>query len=227
MPDAIHVSPAKNLEDVVLARALAGVPAPRALLVGDPSSRLAGALRGLLDAGWTCSFGRPAPTATDGTTVEQHVVLVADPDAPGTLEDVTAAAPWVVLVDSPVLGTATTPWAPALESAGYTLCQADGLTRYYVATTHAELRDALAYPAGPRDAYVTEEIVRLRSRVDELTAEVLRWRAAALERWARSDQPALDDGRTSALERELDAVRQTLSWRVTAPLRAVRRRSSR
>ena len=227
MPDDIHVSPAENLEDVVLARAFAEVPAPRALLVGAPSSRLAGALRGLLDAGWTCAFrtpGSPGVVEVDGPPL--HAALLAEPTA-DAVDAAVAGGAWVVVVDSPLLGSEHDAWEEALTSAGYALRQADGLSRYYVAAAHDDLAEDLAYPAGPRDAYVTEEVVRLRRRVEELTAEVLRWRVAALERWATSERPVLADGRAEALERELAAVRQTLSWRVTAPLRAVRRRGAR
>ncbi len=224
------MSPAANLEDVVLARALAAVPSPRALLVGDPSSRLAGALRGLLDAGWTCAFrsdvDAPVDDSADRSTL--HVALLTDPTVPGRTSELVRLTPWVVVVDSPLLGTAHAPWQDELDAAGYGLAHADGLSRYYVADEHEDLRDALSYPAGPRDAYVTEEVVRLRRQVDALTDEVVRWRAAALERWAATPLPdVVNDTHAQALERELAAVRQTLSWRITAPLRAVRGRGGR
>jgi FkbM family methyltransferase len=40
---------------------------------------------------------------------------------------------------------------------------------------------------------------------------------------ARAAAPAPDPEREAALERELDAMRRTLSWRITAPIRGVRR----
>ena len=62
---------------------------------------------------------------------------------------------------------------------------------------------------------------------DELLAEIVFWRTAALTRWA--ERATEEGGRsTKELEQEvtelkrlLAATQQTFSWRVTAPLRAV------
>ena len=69
--------------------------------------------------------------------------------------------------------------------AGYEFAAFDGLNRFYVATEHAELREALAYPIGVLDNYVTAtqyglevdrlvltgECQTLQARLDEGTAE--------------------------------------------------------
>lgn len=63
----------------------------------------------------------------------------------------------------------------------------------------------------------------LQAEVHRLTDEVERWRAQALRSW--SEAAAASDGGADAelLAAELAAVHASLSWRVTRPLRALRR----
>lgn len=150
--------------------------------------------------------------------------------------DLTTWRPWVLVVE------ATRPnspeqtqdeWEGPVLAAGYRFCLFDGLSRYYVAEERAELAPALSYPACPLDDYVRvdlreaeDEAGRLRQRIGELEQEVaqlrgelVRWRGAVLERWSRAVAPApADDGARD----ELEALKQTVSWRATRPLRAVR-----
>lgn len=56
------------------------------------------------------------------------------------------------------------------------------------------------------------------SRVGELEARLAAAERTELERW----EAAVEEGRRLRLE--LERIHQTVSWRVTAPLRAVRRR---
>lgn len=62
----------------------------------------------------------------------------------------------------------------------------------------------------------------------DLEAEVAVLRAATLDHWIRvglsrdSSSPAFMD--KGAIEQELHAMRESMSWRITAPLRAVRQR---
>jgi len=58
---------------------------------------------------------------------------------------------------------------------------------------------------------------RVESRIREVTAD-----AARNAQWAQAAEQTVED-----LVEELAAVRRTLSWRVTRPLRAVRRRTIR
>ncbi len=66
------------------------------------------------------------------------------------------------------------------------------------------------------------ELGALRAELAALRAELVRWRGTVLERWAAATSPQPvrhDDPEARA---ELDAMRRTLSWRVTAPLRSAR-----
>lgn len=79
-----------------------------------------------------------------------------------------------------------------------------------------------------------DEVAALRAAREELLAAVSHWRARALEGWASA--PAVTatatapQGDLAAARAEAErwhaevlAMRQTLSWRLTRPLRAVRR----
>jgi FkbM family methyltransferase len=165
--------------------------------------------------------------------------------------DLASWRPWVLVVEA-TRPNSTEPtheaWEATVLAAGYRFCLFDGLSRWYVAEEHAErLAPRLAYPACPLDDWVpatqrrlehqlheigtahrelSEQLAdceRRAAEADGLRAELLRWRGIALERWSAGTGAArpADDGSAQA---ELDALKQTLSWRVTAPLRAVRSR---
>ncbi len=76
-----------------------------------------------------------------------------------------------------------------------------------------------------------DELDHDRHRAEAALASALRWKERALASWAdnsrgaAADRAELVDLREHAheLSTELTAIRHTLSWRVTAPLRAVRR----
>ena len=77
------------------------------------------------------------------------------------------------------------------------------------------------------------ELAALRAELAEARAEVVRWRGEVLARWAEAvaspsgGTSGVPSGRGShevvRLKEELDAMRATVSWRITAPLRAVQR----
>jgi len=153
--------------------------------------------------------------------------------------------PWILVVESTApRSTEQTHhrWEPAVVEAGWVPCLFDGLSRYYASPDHPELVELLSYPACPLDEFDTDadrqrretierqqrELAERDERLDRATAETVRWRTAALTRWAvgagaAPDRAAHEAARAAHLESELAATRATLSWRVTAPLRAVRR----
>lgn len=155
-------------------------------------------------------------------------LAVTSPD-----DDVTPLAPWLALVAAHPEGR--TAAEAALERAGYVPGVFDGSYRFWVSPDHLDLLPAVSYPACSRDAFVTAEVVRLRSDRAELRDAVSRWRVAALTSWAGGGAPAaavVTGGELAAARAEaahwhseLAATHRTLSWRVTRPLRAVRRRT--
>jgi uncharacterized membrane-anchored protein len=62
------------------------------------------------------------------------------------------------------------------------------------------------------------ECAQLRQELAEVSYSVVRWRAAALSGWNVRGSSA----ESGQVQRELEAMRDTLSWRVTKPLRVVR-----
>ncbi|WP_147794088.1 hypothetical protein [Cellulomonas sp. Y8] len=221
MPAHRFVSYAARNEDVVLHRALGHLPAPRYLeLAPDDEDRCA-ALR---EHGWAGGPG-PAP-AVDGPVDGLHA-LVVGPDAAGVAAEAVASGlrPWVVLAPAgDVPGAASL--VAALEEAGYRATLFDGASRYHVAPEHlAALGASLDHPAGPEDDYTSAAADLLERENARLTAEVGTWRTRAVDGWALTAAEAMGSGgEAEHLAREIEAMRRTLSWRITKPLRLVRSR---
>ncbi len=167
--------------------------------------------------------------------VPVHFLLVdvegAEGDVLATV-DLTRWRPWVLVVESTAPNSTEQThgaWEPGVLAAGYVFCLFDGISRFYVAQEHAdELRPRLSYPACVLDQYVTRHAVRLEEERAEAIRDAVHWRTRALVGWAESlastaaPAPA-DDEEVGRLRAELIATRQTLSWRVTRPLRGARR----
>jgi FkbM family methyltransferase len=148
--------------------------------------------------------------------------------------------PWVLVVEATAPRTSQPThgaWENLVLDAGYEFCMFDGLSRFYVAKEHADqLREALSAPANPLDEFIAsrwqqqgEELKKLRAQRDELFNEVVRWRGNVLARWTEAAASGAGGVGPAGhevvrLRKELEAHRSTLSWRVTAPLRAVQQR---
>ena len=166
--------------------------------------------------------------------VPVHFLLV---DVEGAEAEVLASVdlarwrPWVLVVEATAPNSTEQThhaWEPRLLAAGYELCLFDGVSRFYVAREHAEeLGPRLSYPACVLDGYVTRTTVRLQEERAEAVRDAVHWRTRALVGWAErlaATAPAADDSEEVArLRAENAAIRQTFSWRVTRPLRGVRR----
>lgn len=64
----------------------------------------------------------------------------------------------------------------------------------------------------------------LEREINDLRSELVRWRGAVLERWAAAMASGAASRQSDDSRAELEAIRRTVSWRVTAPLRAARAR---
>ncbi len=153
-----------------------------------------------------------------------------------------ALAPWVVVVTgSPAAAGADVDGH--LSDAGFELALFDGVSRFYRSGTHPELAPTLSYPACSLDEFTDAQVHELQVQnsglqraVDEAReanlSEMLRWRHAAVSAWAATAtaRPVAASNEElmslraalAAAQQDAVAVRQTLSWRVTTPLRAVR-----
>jgi FkbM family methyltransferase len=171
-----------------------------------------------------------------------HFMLI---DVEGAERDVLASVdlkrwrPWVLVVEStaPTSMVRThSEWEPELLEQGYEYCLFDGISRFYVAAEKSDsLRTALSYPVCVWDDYQTlEETIAKRER-QELLAQTGHWRTIALTRWAdavsqsvgvarHADQDSeLEHVQLDQARKQLVAMQTTVSWRVTRPLRGVRR----
>lgn len=171
--------------------------------------------------------------AASGWTPEEdiHFLLI---DVEGAEADVLAGLdlrrwrPWVLLVEATAPNSTEATheaWEPGVLAAGYEFCLFDGLSRFYVAQEQAEtLRAALSYPACILDNYRPLAQSTAEHEVVDLRAQVVHWRTLALTQWAdalaeASGRSSGGDGETEQLRQEIQALQQTLSWRITAPLR--------
>lgn len=170
--------------------------------------------------------------------VPVHFLLV---DVEGAEADVLASVdltrwrPWVLIIEATAPNSTEqthAAWEPQVLAAGYEPCLFDGVSRFYVAKEHAEeIGPRLSYPACVLDAYVTRATQRLTAERTEAIRDAVHWRTRALVGWADAvastafppPAPVGDDEEARRLRAELVALRRTVSWRVTRPMRGVRR----
>jgi hypothetical protein len=231
VPSRPFASRARNAEDVVVWRALGHVAAGRAIELGEPDAEFS-SLRALSERGWQILHLADPVAAADAdgirTWAGHEVHVLAGGGGAQTVAVLEQLAldgihPWVVVADCGGLA------APErLHAAGYRHCSFDGVNDVFVHDEHAELTVALGHPACSRDDFSTPDQRRRSAERDALQAElddarrsVAHWRSAALRGW---DGAVARGATRSGTQRELDALRDTVSWRVTRPLRAVRRR---
>jgi FkbM family methyltransferase len=149
-----------------------------------------------------------------------------------TTVDLSVWRPWVIVVEStaPLSSEQThSSWEGILEDANYLECLFDGLSRFYCAAErYSEIGARLSYPACILDAFATAEQVEVEAERDKAQAELLHWRATALTKWADTvaSDGTMQNGQflnvIDVLQREIDDLRGSTSWRVTGPLRAAK-----
>ncbi len=157
--------------------------------------------------------------------------------------------PWVMVIEATEPNRTThteSQWEDLVEGAGYRFVLFDGLSRFYVAEEHhATLGDRLSYPACVHDRFITahqvdvarrlddvhrelnathEALRRVTAERDDMVSQVVHWRGAVMRHWAAAAAGGGGgNGDAAHMRAELEAMKRTLSWRVTGPLRAVRR----
>jgi FkbM family methyltransferase len=149
--------------------------------------------------------------------------------------------PWVLVVESTAPNSTVnthSDWEPEVLEQGYEYCLFDGISRFYVAEEKADLlRAALSYPACILDSYVPlPHTIAMRER-QELLEQTGHWRTVALTHWADTVSQGVGMSRNTdqdseltqarkqlvALQSTIAAIQGTVSWRLTRPLRGVRR----
>ena len=172
---------------------------------------------------------------------EIHFMLI---DVEGAERDVLQSVdlsrwrPWVLVVEATEPNSTVTThsdWEPQLLAQGYEYCLFDGVSRFYVAAEKADLlRAPLSYPACVLDNYHTLSLTTTLQERQELLDQTAHWRTIALTGWADAVSQGVGVSPNTGQEAELEhaltqlvAMKGTLSWRLTRPLRGVRRVSDR
>ena len=195
--------------------------------------------------------------AADLASATIHALLIDVDDVDGRIVDALVLAdapPWVVIMRSDHAITPTRPRPrPRLEGSGldrllamaYVPALFDGSSQYLIAPQHSDrLLPLLDHPAGPDDSYETAafhakslQVRDLEARLSDAVAEnrtladdLARWRARAIDGWsaAVADHAGMaGGGGFEAVAGEIEALKSTISWRITKPLRAARTLSTR
>lgn len=244
VPPSPFVSFAADCEDVVLWRALSAQRPGRYVEIAPDGPDEASPVRALHDAGWhgllvvgPAAAARAGGQRPDARVVEDLTQLPTDvgqvhvavaPDAPtaARLVEALPAAPWVLHV--------TAGPDDAVEVPGYVPALTVGDVHLLVEESRAAaLLPHLSAPPSSRDRFVRAAELRLREERDAALESLMRWRAQALAGWpgegGASTAPQIKSLEELAdhLAGEITAMHQTLSWRVTAPLRSAYRVSAR
>jgi len=125
--------------------------------------------------------------------------------------------PWIVVVEaiSPLTHIENhVEWEEILLSANYVFCYADRVNRYYVANEHSDLVTHFKYPPNIFDPFITAqeasaEAASLRARVENQRQEIAHQEACLFQLTQH----------LSALDGQIHALKNSTSWKVTAPLR--------
>jgi FkbM family methyltransferase len=138
--------------------------------------------------------------------------------------------PWIIVVEATLPNSqeeSYSDWEPLLLNAGYEYAYFDGLNRYYVAGEHENLKSAFKTPPNVFDGFIRREQLESELRAQEAEAkakELEQWArqaiASAEQRAARFEARAQEaEIKARQVEATLQAVFNSHSWRVTAPIR--------
>ena len=157
--------------------------------------------------------------------------------------------PWLVIVEATVpmsQETVHSGWESILTEADYDFVYFDGLNRYYTAREHAELKPSFATPPNVFDGFVlnADQESKIRAaeadaiaRRAQLHAKTCEQRMAEAVAQAQAEkeiasaariqsefsnaQAQLANRQRDDVEKQLAAVLDSTSWRITRPLRAL------
>jgi len=144
--------------------------------------------------------------------------------------------PWVLVIESVIPnGDQSThdEWDDLVTSAGYRFCLFDGLSRFYLADERAGDIDPGPWaPANILDEFTTQREKTMVEDLQRAVTQSIAWKTIALERWSENmDAATMAAAQVSAEHRRLleeyVAIQETISWRLTKPLRTVREHMSR
>lgn len=212
---ATFISASQNAEDVVLHRAMTATPDATLVEVIEPAG--ASAAQRLAERGWRCSRVTPdelAAAVAAGTSASADVIWFREPAAPELVAAAAASGPTVVVVTDP---DETLPVPD-----GFTVAQFNGVSRYLVADGAAAAAQ-LRYPACSRDEYMSAAEAAADQLASEAAADVALWREAAVTAWADAVANVVaQHPQSSGSSEEIAALKATLSWRITRPLRGAK-----
>jgi FkbM family methyltransferase len=128
------------------------------------------------------------------------------------------------------------PWSERklIESRGRLQSELDEVRRELEALRAGSGHDPLSTGAAPSAAAAElaasasgTALQQLRAELDQARLDLDHWRTLAVDGWSTAEPAPQEAGTVSvgeaALRRELTALQQTLSWRITKPLRSLRK----
>ena len=156
-------------------------------------------------------------------------------DVEGAEHDVLQSAslhsirPWIVVVEATAPRSPVTNhhvWDSLLTTRGYQFAYFDGLNRFYVADEHSELLAALQVPPNTFDNFMRRGEWQARTDNHHLRQQ-LTTQASALALEKAATEPLRNALQEQTQQRQMwqeraQAMQASTSWRVTAPLRALK-----
>jgi FkbM family methyltransferase len=141
-----------------------------------------------------------------------------------------AVRPWVIVVEATKPNSSKPTWKEwenLLTERGYQYVYTDGLSRYYIAKEHPELRDSFRAPPNPLDWSIRAVEVRAHEAVKRLSAELTELRSAEQRGKLEAERDYLRNEnirREAALERlRAEDQARAIQWaNLTAELDRVR-----
>lgn len=226
MTSSPFVSYAPNGEDVVLVRLLQwSPPGTYVEVVTDPRRSVT---RALSDKGWSgvllTTDDRAGETRPHDTVVATAAEIPSSFTADVVAADSAAAAAGIIAATGSAPRCVLYP-AQSGTVEGYTVCVVLGETAVCVPDARVDADGTvLSVPPSSLDGYVSADLAEARLERDEALAALQRWRAIALSHWPEATPDSSDHLRAAVdeLSREIVAIRSTVSWRVTRPLRGLR-----